>query len=208
MRRMLQQIRQWLSDSCHYHLISHFRVRGTVQAVYNVLNDPAEYPAWWGKVVKRTSRSELEHQGRIQPAALLQTKGFLPYSLQFKGLKVEDRAPFGYTVRVSGDFEGRGIWTLRQQGEWVDVGFDWNVRVEKPILRWFSWILKPLFAANHRWSMAQGARGLEFELKRREDTCESEPVVQGRDSELAMAVEETPKLTVRLTCTMAASTTT
>jgi len=49
----------------------------------------------------------------------------------------------------------------------VNLTYDWRIRAEKPLLRWLSPLLKPLFAANHRWAMAQGERSLARELARR-----------------------------------------
>ncbi|MDA0256552.1 MAG: hypothetical protein O3C25_02265 [Chloroflexi bacterium] len=47
------------------------------------------------------------------------------------------------------------------------LSYDWRVRAEKLLLRRLSWLLRPLFAWNHRWAMAQGERSLRRELERR-----------------------------------------
>jgi hypothetical protein len=73
----------------------------------------------------------------------------------------------GFTLVAQGDFEGRGIWTFKQDGPWVDVVYDWKISAEKPLLRYFSFLIKPLFAANHRWAMAKGEESLALELARR-----------------------------------------
>jgi len=31
---------------------------------------------------------------------------------------------------------------------------DWRIRAEKPLLRYRSFLVKPVFGANHRWVMA------------------------------------------------------
>ena len=49
----------------------------------------------------------------------------------------------------------------------VDITYDWRLRAEKPLLRNLSFLLKPLFEANHRWAMAQGEESLKLELARR-----------------------------------------
>jgi hypothetical protein len=41
------------------------------------------------------------------------------------------------------------------------------VRADKPLLRYGSWFVKPIFAANHRWAMARGEESLKRELERR-----------------------------------------
>ena len=52
----------------------------------------------------------------------------------------------------------------------MDVTYDWRLRAEKPLLRSLSFLLKPLFEANHRWAMAQGEESLRLELARRRAT--------------------------------------
>jgi hypothetical protein len=51
---------------------------------------------------------------------------------------------------------------LKQNGRYVDVRYDWKIVVEKPLLKYFSPIMKPIFAANHRWAMAKGEQSLEL----------------------------------------------
>jgi hypothetical protein len=48
----------------------------------------------------------------------------------------------------------------------VNVTYDWRVKAEKPLLRYISFLLKPVFAANHRWAMRQGEQSLQRELAR------------------------------------------
>ena len=40
-------------------------------------------------------------------------------------------------------------------GPEVEIVYDWRVRAAKPLLQQLSWLLKPVFAANHRWAMAR-----------------------------------------------------
>ncbi|MGE3913248.1 MAG: polyketide cyclase, partial [Chloroflexota bacterium] len=55
----------------------------------------------------------------------------------------------------------------RQDGSIADIVYDWQIRADKPLLKWFSPILKPIFSANHRWAMARGEESLVRELARR-----------------------------------------
>ena len=66
-----------------------------------------------------------------------------------------------------GDFHGRGIWTLEEVGPVANVTYDWKIRADKPLLRYLSFLLKPIFATNHRWAMAKGEKSLKLELARR-----------------------------------------
>ena len=53
--------------------------------------------------------------------------------------------------------------------------YDWRITAEKPLLRLFSPILKPIFGANHRWAMARGEESLRIELARRHGQPHGEP---------------------------------
>ena len=46
--------------------------------------------------------------------------------------------------------DGRGLWTFAQHAGLVLVTFHWSIRAEKPLLRYLSFLLKPIFEANHR----------------------------------------------------------
>jgi hypothetical protein len=44
--------------------------------------------------------------------------------------------------------------------------YDWKIKTEKPLLRYFSFLMKPLFSVNHRWAMARSEESLKLELAR------------------------------------------
>jgi hypothetical protein len=47
------------------------------------------------------------------------------------------------------------------------VTYDWRIVAEKGLLRRLSFVMRPLFGANHRWAMARGEESLRLELARR-----------------------------------------
>jgi hypothetical protein len=69
---------------------------------------------------------------------------------------------------------GRGVWTISPAAEGAEVVYDWRIRAEKPLLRSLSFLLKPLFSANHEWAMARGEESLRLELARRRAASEEE----------------------------------
>jgi hypothetical protein len=95
----------------------------------------------------------------------LYTKGWLPYTLRWD-FRVTEVRKDGFTLVAWGDFDGRGIWTFQQDGPWVNIMYDWKVKAEKRLLRSFSFIMKPIFSANHHWAMAKGEESLKLELAR------------------------------------------
>jgi hypothetical protein len=47
------------------------------------------------------------------------------------------------------------------------VTYDWNIIGKKPLFKYFSFIMKPLFALNHYWAMKRGEESLMLELQRK-----------------------------------------
>jgi hypothetical protein len=148
-----------------YHFITHWRVESTVDEVSKILGDPLALMRWWPSVyldVKVVEPGEESGLGRV---VSLYTKGWLPYTLRWD-FRVTEVRKDGFTLAAWGDFDGRGIWTFKQDGPWVNIMYDWKIKAEKRLLRYFSFIMKPIFSANHHWAMAKGEESLKLELAR------------------------------------------
>ncbi len=100
----------------------------------------------------------------------LRTTGWLPYSLSWISTLTESVTETGFAFTAEGDFNGTGRWIFRQDGSSVVLAFDWQVTVDKPVVRRLTWLFRPLFRANHRWAMARGLESLQVELRRRQAT--------------------------------------
>src|SRR5688572_9477524 len=156
-----------------YHFVSRWRVEGTMQEVTDILGDAADLVRWWPSVYLDVQVVEPGEPNGLGKVVKLYTKGWLPYTLRWN-FRVTEAGSDTYTLKAEGDFDGTGVWTFKPDGKFVDVIYDWTISAEKPILRYFSFIMKPLFEANHRWSMAQGEESLKLELLRRHATSEQE----------------------------------
>ncbi|HET9999509.1 MAG TPA: hypothetical protein VFQ36_01365 [Ktedonobacteraceae bacterium] len=149
-----------------YHFITVWRVESTIDEVSTILSDAADLVRWWPSVYLEVKVLEPGDERGLGKVVSLYTKGWLPYTLRWSFRVTEIRSD-GFTLVASGDFEGRGIWTFEQDGAWVNSTYDWKIKAEKPLLRYFSFIMKPLFSANHRWAMAKGEESLKLEIARR-----------------------------------------
>src|SRR3954470_3520648 len=156
--------------SNQYEFLTRWRVEGTCGEVADVLGDPLELPRWWPSVYLHVEELRPPDAGGLGRRVRLHTKGWLPYRLTWEFELVESKYPHGFTLVANGDFDGRGVWTLEQDGAWVDVTYDWRLRAKKPLLRNLSFIMRPLFEANHRGAMARGDESLKLELTRRRAT--------------------------------------
>jgi hypothetical protein len=153
--------------SNEYHFITTWSLEGRIEEIADILNDAPGLVRWWPSVYLDVQRLEPGDERGVGSVISLYTKGWLPYTLRWQFKITEQRHPHGFTLEAWGDFVGRGIWTLEQVGSYVDVTYDWKIRADKPLLRYFSPLLKPIFAANHRWAMARGEESLRLELARR-----------------------------------------
>ncbi len=153
-----------------YHFITHWTVVGTAEEVYDLLSDAEALVRWWPSVYLRVQVLEPGNEQGIGRTIDLYTKGWLPYTLRWQFRLVEAERPHHLLLEAVGDFVGRGIWTFRQDGPWVDITYDWKIRAEKPLLRRLSFLLKPIFSANHHWAMQRGEESLLLELERQRTT--------------------------------------
>ncbi len=148
-----------------YHFITQWRVRSTIKEVSEIIGDAQGLTRWWPSVYLDVNVLEQGDEYGVGKVVDLYTKGWLPYTLRWQ-FRVTEVRPDGFTLVAWGDFDGRGIWTFEQDGEWVNIIYDWKIKAEKPLLRYFSFIMKPMFSANHRWAMAKGEESLKLELAR------------------------------------------
>jgi hypothetical protein len=151
----------------NYHFVTHWRMLGTVDEVAEVLSDAADLPRWWPAVYRDVVETKPGDEDGIGKEVSLFTRGWLPYTLRWQFRVTESDYPHSFALESWGDFVGRGEWRLQQNGPFVDITYDWRILAKKPLLRALSFLLHPIFAANHRWAMARGEESLRLELARR-----------------------------------------
>src|SRR5215471_16867349 len=167
-----------------YHFITQWREKSTIKEVSEIIGDAQGLTHWWPSVYLDADVLEQGDENGLGKVVDLYTKGWLPYTLRWQ-FRVTEVRPDGFTIVAWGDFDGRGIWTFEQDGELVNITYDWKIKAEKPLLRYFSFIMKPLFSANHRWAMAKGEESLKLELARH----------HAANNEEFMLIPEPPKST-------------
>lgn len=155
-------------SSNNYHFLTTWRVKAALPEVNDILGNAPDLPRWWPAVYLEVTELQKGDERGIGKVIDWYTKGWLPYTLRWQFRVTESRYPYGFTLEAWGDFVGRGIWTFEPDGEHVNLTYDWNVRVDKLLLRYCSFIMKPIFSANHRWAMQTGLESLQIELARRQ----------------------------------------
>ncbi|HZR91188.1 MAG TPA: SRPBCC family protein [Gaiellaceae bacterium] len=160
-----------------YRFVDCWLVPGTAEEVYDVIGDALAYPRWWGDVFLETGGDPGPPRPGRRTTVL--AKGFLPYRLRFASEVVEAERPQLIRMALSGDFQGGGTWTFEPADGGTRAVLDWRPAVEKPLVRWLTPLLRPLFRANHTWTMKRGQRHIADELQRRR-ACRTGPHAGGQ----------------------------
>ena len=159
-----------------YHFVTRWRVKALREEVFAVLTDSESLTRWWPSVYRSVQPiASPTGPGGVGKRLRLDTQGWLPYRLRWELRVVEHQPPSRLALEATGDFVGSGVWTLAQDGSTTEVKYVWAIRAQKPLLRHLSFLLKPVFALNHRWAMARGFESLELELERRRGKLAAPP---------------------------------
>jgi len=150
-----------------YHFITTWRVQSTSQEVAEILGNAPDHVRWWPSVYIEVEVLEPGNEKGIGRLVSLYTKGWLPYTLRWQFRVSQSNPPYDFRIEAIGDFVGYGIWTFEQDGEWVNIKYEWRISAQKPLLKLLSPLMKPVFSANHHWAMRKGEESLKLELARR-----------------------------------------
>lgn len=157
-----------------YTFVTHWRFEASAEEVYNIIDNGPDFVRWWPAVWLRIETVEPGDENGIGKLTDVLSKGWLPYLLRWQA-RADEKVPHSrIALSATGDFEGNGLWTFREEGSHCEVQYDWEIIANKAVLRYLSFLLKPLFAANHNWAMARGEESLRLELARRRATTEEE----------------------------------
>jgi hypothetical protein len=157
-----------------YEFRTVWRVAGTLGEVQAVLGDGAALARWWPAVYLDVRTLQEGGPDGLGSVLDLHTKGWLPYTLRWTLRITEPITDEGFALTATGDLTGTGRWTFEQDGPEVVITYDWQVSADKPLLRRLTWLLRPVFAANHRWAMARGEESLRLELRRRRTVTDAQ----------------------------------
>jgi hypothetical protein len=155
-----------------YQFLTEWRVAAPRPLLYEILKEGKDYPQWWPDVYLAAKWIPSGRPDHIGDRVELLTKGWLPYKLRWTAISEAYDAPRRIEIRAEGDFVGRGVWDLKDEGHLTYITFDWRLRADKPLLRWLSPLFKPLFQWNHHWAMSTGLKRLKLEAQRRLEEAE------------------------------------
>jgi hypothetical protein len=137
-----------------YRFLDEWHLPTDVERVYDLISRPLEYPRWWGQVFVAADGDG----GEAAPGkkVTVKARGFLPYHLRFSLTCLETDRPYRIHSQLDGDFAGTGTWLLQADEAGTHVQLDWRPSVNKAGVKQLSPVLRPLFRANHNWTMRRG----------------------------------------------------
>lgn len=150
-----------------YHFVTQWRVESTADEAFQIIDNAPDLKRWWPAVYLEVDELEPGDAIGVGKVVRLFTKGWLPYTLRWQFRTIEKIPTRRIVLEAWGDFCGRGVWTFKPDGDSVEITYDWEILADKPLLRYLSFLLRPVFAANHQWAMAKGEESLKLELARR-----------------------------------------
>lgn len=156
-----------MAKTNEFRIVTRWHVAATADEVSAVLTDADTFTRWWGKVYLAVAEVAPGDAAGIGRKVSVLSKGWLSYRLRWTGELVAADLPRTWTIRATGDLTGQGTWILTEAGGQTEVVYDWAVKADRPLFRWLSPLLAPVFAWNHRWAMARGEEGLRMEVLRR-----------------------------------------
>jgi uncharacterized protein YndB with AHSA1/START domain len=143
-----------------YSFVTEWRLDAPIGRVYEAIHDSLAWPDWWSAVKAVEEIRPAKERNGIGNVRRYTFKGSLPYTLSFD-LEVERvERPTSLAGRATGELEGTGVWTLREEDGQTVARYDWNIRTT----RWWMNLLAPLargvFKSNHDIVMRSGAKGI------------------------------------------------
>jgi len=140
-----------------YWFRSVWSVAAATGRVFDALVDLTSWPLWWPDV---RSVHRLDDD-----TAELVCRATLPYALTFRLRRaVQDERSGRLRVDMTGDLEGYTEGVVGRHETGARLAIDQRVVVNKPLLRVFAPVARPVFQANHALMMRRGQRGLRTYL--------------------------------------------
>jgi len=148
-----------------FKLTTTWRFDAPVEAVWQILSQPNQWPQWWPAVLAVTELEPGDAQG-IGAYRRMHWRTALPYRLSFNMRTtriVKHRLIEGQS---DGNLAGTGCWQLFSYGQQTRVQYEWRVSVTKPWMRAAAPLLRRVFAWNHGIVMEWGRQGFQRRLKK------------------------------------------
>lgn len=148
-----------------YRFVTEWRLAAPIDQVFATIEDSQAWPEWW-PMVKRVERLADGEPGGVGAVDRMTFVGKLPYRLAFDMRVTRNEPPAELAGDATGELEGTGEWSLREQDGRTVVRYVWSIRTN----RWWMNLFAPLpfvdeiFRLNHHAVMRNGLAGIRRRL--------------------------------------------
>jgi hypothetical protein len=142
-----------------YQFETVWRLRAPIDAVWQAIFESEKWPQWWQGVVQADQLAKGDASG-VGTRQRFVWRSKLPYSLAFEMQTTRVEPPKLLEGQATGELEGTGLWELSEFGGLTTAHYTWRVKTTRSWMNLLAPVLRPAFAWNHDYVMAQGAKGL------------------------------------------------
>jgi uncharacterized protein YndB with AHSA1/START domain len=148
-----------------YRFVTEWRLHAPIEQVFAAVEDVEAWPSWW-TMVRKVERVRAGDDGLVGAINHLTFVGKLPYRLAFDMQVTQHEPPRALAGAATGELEGVGEWTFREDGDWTVVRYVWAIRTTRPWMNAFAPVpfVKEIFALNHHAVMRNGLAGIRRRL--------------------------------------------
>ena len=161
-----------MSSTTDFVLVSNWTIDAGIEAVWEALKHPVEWPRWW-RFVHSVEELDAGDADGVGARYRFHWGSRLPYSIRLLTTVTEIVKPQRISARAEGDLRGVGTWRLDGDDRRTRVEYTWSVDLDRAWMRTLLPLLRPAFAWNHNAVMAAGETGLRAHLAR--DSAPADP---------------------------------
>lgn len=142
-----------------YRFDSAWQLPGPVDRVWEAVTRVEDWPAWWPAVsaTEELVPGAADGTGRVVRYLL---RAPLGYRLAVTTRVVEVEPLHHVVVRVTGNLDGTGRWSLQPDGTGVRLHQLWEVSTTRPWMRLIAPLARPAFRWSHDRAARRGGEGL------------------------------------------------
>lgn len=147
-----------------YAFVTRWTFNSPIHDVWDLVGNICRYPEIWSDFRRVQVRVG---DGRSVGSMIdAETRGRLPYSLNYTLEVVESDEPHHVLLKSTGDLVGTGRWELRENGPAATgVTYYWDVATTNVVLNLLAPLFKGALAKNHDQVMARGYDAFSKELR-------------------------------------------
>lgn len=146
-------------DSNLYDLVTLWQLDAPLDAVWEAITHPEDWPDWWTGAERVVSLDAGDERG-VGARQHYTWKSVLPYRLSFVSRVTRVEHQRLLEGLVEGELEGVGRWHFRHENGLTLVRYEWQVRTTRRWMKLLAPLAHPLFRWNHDLLMRAGGIGL------------------------------------------------